>query len=138
MATMAMRPTPAPPTVITGRGIFTTASSWGLGRGKTGVIVTVGEATVSTVLEAATITPDGDIPAEEVLPARVDMRRVTDPDPGIEMAGPLATTATARPRIAVVVPRISTTAEARRRAVAVVDRTAGAAGSATNQKRQLK
>ena len=129
MATMAMRPTPAPLTVITGRAISTTASSWGLDLGTTGVIVTAGEVTALTAPEAVTITAAVDIPAEEVPPTRADVLRFTGPDRGIEMVGPLAITATARPRIAVVVPRITTTATAR-------PRTEVGAVSATNQERQ--
>ena len=132
MATMAMRPTLAPLPVITDRGIFITASSWGLDRGKTGVIVTAGEAIAFKDPEVAATTEAVDIPAEEVLPARADMRRVTGQDRGIEMAGPLATTATARPRIAVVVPHTTTEATARPRTVTAMDRTAMVAVSATS------
>ena len=136
MATMAMRPTLAPLPVITDRGIFITASSWGLDRGKTGVIVTGGEAIAFKDPEVVATTEAVDIPAEEVLPARADMRRVTGQDRGIEMAGPLATTATARPRIAVVVPHTTTeaTAEAtaRPRTVTAMDRTAMVEVSATS------
>jgi len=86
--------------------------------------------------EAVTTTAAVDIPAEEVLPARMDVLRVTGPDRAIEMAGPLATTATARPRIAVVVPRMAIAATARPRTVTAVDRTAVVAVSTTSQKQQ--
>ena len=69
--------------------------------------------------EAVTTTAAVDIPAEEVLPARMDVLRVTGPDRAIEMAGPLAIAATARPRT-----------------VTAVDRTAVVAVSTTSQKQQ--
>jgi hypothetical protein len=65
------------------------ASSWGLAHGKTGVIVTAGEAIASKVPGAVTTTATMDIPAEGVLPRRMDMRPFTAPDPRITMAVPL-------------------------------------------------
>jgi hypothetical protein len=62
------------------------ASSWGLAHGKTGVIVTAGEAIGSKVPGAVTTTAAVDIPAEEVLPRRMDMRPFTAPDRRITMA----------------------------------------------------
>jgi hypothetical protein len=80
------------------------ASFWGLDRGKTGVTTTVGEAIASKVPEEVTITPDMDIPVEEVPPTRVGMLRFTAPDP-------LITTAlTPQLYIPMVQPRITTAA----------------------------
>lgn len=79
------------------------ASSWGLARGKTGVIVTVGEAIASKVPEAVTTTVVADIPAEAVLPALAEILLPTGPARRVAMADPPITTALVpKSRLAIV------------------------------------
>lgn len=104
------------PTATMDRDTFTMASSWEMDRGKTGATTTVGEAIASTVQEAATITPDMDIPVVEVPPTRMGARPFTAPDRR-------TTDLTPQLCIPTVKPRTATAATAKRSTVAAVNRT---------------
>jgi hypothetical protein len=84
------------------------ASSWELAHGKTGVIVTAGEAIASKGLEAVTITAAVDIPAEEVLPALAEILLPTGPARRAVIADPhVATLLAHKSRLAIVEPPIA-------------------------------